>query len=135
MASTHPYPQRTIYYTIVNDSLELFQINEDVNNPDVAHQTLDETLSAGAVVEFNKIPQKLDATNANIGTMELPISPRLDSAVKDFVRSRLIELNGGDLKQAQYYYQRYRYQLSKKDGGKLKAGTPRRVMPDKVVRI
>ena len=135
MASTHEFPQDTVYYTITNDSIELFQINDNVDNLDVAHQTLDEDLDKGAIVEFNRIPDKLDIEDANIGDKELPISPRLDSAVKDFVRSRLIEVNGGDLNTAQYFYQRYRQALSKKEGGKIKAGKPRRVMPDKIVRV
>lgn len=135
MASTHEYPQTTVFYRVTNNGIELIQINDDVDNLDNAHQSLDETLVNGAIVEYGKIPEKLDPYDAKIGDKELTISPRLDAAVKDFVRSRLIELYGGELQTALYYYNRYRYQLAKKDGGKLKPAIPHRAMPDKIVRV
>jgi len=135
MASTHAYPQDTVFYTIVNDSIELFQINTNVDTQELSHATIDEDLVHGAIIEYGKIPDKLEATDAKIGEKEPPISPRLESALLDFIRSRLIERYGGDLNTAQYYYNRWRFQLQKKSGGKLKASKPRRVMPHPIVRI
>ena len=130
MASTHEFPNDSVLWRPHGvDEIELIMLNDDVNNFDTVYATLDETLKDGIMIELLKIPKKLDVFDADIGAQESPVSSRLDGAVLDYIRSRL------DPERKQEFYDNWRYQLKKKDGGKIKPWKPRRVMPDPVISI
>jgi len=129
MASTHEFPNDSVLWRPHGiDEIELFMVNDDVNDFDTVYTTLDETLKDAIIVEFLKIPKKIDIFDADIGAQESPISSRLDSAMLDYIRSRLDE-------KGEKFYEQWRYQLAKKDGGKIKPWKPRRVMPDPIVSV
>ena len=132
MASTHSYPNDTVFWRIRGvDEIELIQVNDSVTDFDTVYAVLDETLVNGIIVDYLVVPKKLDIGDADIGSQESQISSRLDAAMLDYMRSRAEQ----DPKEKQRLYNNWRYQLAKKSGGKLKPSKPRRVMPDQVISV
>ena len=130
MASTHEYPNDTVFWRIRGiDEIELLMANDSADDFDTVYAALDESLVKGVIVDYLKIPQKLDIYDADIGSQESQMSSRLDAALLDYMRSRL------DKERKQEFYDNWRYQLAKKDGGKIKPTKPRRVMPDPVMSV
>lgn len=129
MASTHEYPNDTVFWrTRGIDQIELLMANDDEDNFDTVYAVLDESLIKGIIIESLIVPKKLDIYDADIGSKETTMSNRLDAAFLDYIRSRLAEDGKG-------FYNNWRYQLAKKDGGKIKAYKPLRVMPDSVMSV